>query len=141
MMSPAFLACVALVSSFYQLPPRVLPSIHAVEGGRPGMVSGNSNGSADLGVMQINTLWVPELARHTRQPEDIVRHRLTHDECFGIAAAGAILRIQLDREKGDLMRAIGNYHSRTPALNRAYGARVLRAAHRLYTPGGAHSQR
>jgi hypothetical protein len=33
---------------------------------------------------------------------------------------------------GDLMQAVGDYHSHTPALNLAYQARVLAAARRLF---------
>jgi hypothetical protein len=123
-----YLACFALVSAFYQLPPHVLPSIAIVEAGRPGFATANKDGSADLGVMQINTLWIAPLALHTRQPESAVRHRLLHEPCFNIAAAGAIMRIHLNEAKGDLMRAIGNYHSQTPALNRSYRLKVLEAA-------------
>jgi len=57
-----FLACMALTAHFYGLPPRVLPSIQAVEGGRPGLVHPNTDGSADLGLMQINTRWVVPIA-------------------------------------------------------------------------------
>ncbi|MFC3228229.1 lytic transglycosylase domain-containing protein [Marinibaculum pumilum] len=131
-MPAAFLACMAVVSAFYQLPPRVLPSIQAVEGGRPGLVSANSNGSEDLGVMQVNTLWIAPLARDTGRPEAEVRARLIDEPCFNIAAAGAILRIELDASDGDLLRAVGNYHSRTPALHEAYRGRVLAAAERLF---------
>lgn len=122
----------AVVSAFYQLPPRVLPSIQAVEGGRPGLVSRNSNGSEDLGVMQVNTLWIGPLAAQTGLPPEEVRSRLVDDACFNIAAAGAILRLELDAADGDLLRAVGNYHSRTPALHSAYRGRVLDAADRLF---------
>ena len=126
-----YLACFALVSAFYQLPPHVLPSIAAVEGGRPGLAAVNKDGSADLGVMQINTLWIAPLARHTRQPESTVRRRLLDEPCFNIATAGAIMRIYLKEANGDLMRAIGNYHSHTPVRNSAYRLKVLEAAGRL----------
>ena len=131
-MAIPYLACMALVASIYGLPPRVLPSIQAVEGGRPGTVSPNRNGTEDLGVMQVNTLWLPALARHTGLNEARVRERLIHDGCFNIAAAGAILRTQLDAAGGDLMRAVGNYHSRTPLRHEAYRARVMGAASRLF---------
>ncbi len=58
-----FLACMALVASVYHLPPRVLPSIQAVEGGWAGAVIRNGDGSDDLGVMQVNTQWLAVLAR------------------------------------------------------------------------------
>lgn len=131
-MAVPYLACMTLVASIYGLPPRVLPSIQAVEGGRPGTVSTNRNGTEDLGVMQVNTLWLPALARYTGLVESRVRERLIHDACFNIAAAGAILRGQLDAADGDLMRAVGNYHSRTPVRHEAYRARVTGAATRLF---------
>lgn len=122
----------ALVASLYDLPPRVLPSIHAVEGGRPGSVHPNADGSEDLGVMQVNTLWLPGLSRYTGLPAAAVRLRLIARPCFNIAAAGLIMRTYLDETGGDLMRAVGDYHSHTPALNRDYQARVRGAALRLF---------
>ncbi len=131
-MAVPFLACMALTSAFYQLPPRVLPSIQTVEGGRPGLASPNRNGSEDLGVMQINTLWIGPLARHTGLPPAEVRDRLLHDACFNIAAAGLVFRIYLDEARGDLMRAVGNYHSHTPVRHQAYQAKVMRSATRMF---------
>ena len=55
----------ALTAAVYHLPPRVLPAIQSVEGGRVGLVHVNRDGSEDLGVMQINTLWIGPLARRT----------------------------------------------------------------------------
>jgi hypothetical protein len=125
------LACFALVSAFYQLPPHVLPSIATVEGGRPGLAAANRDGSADLGVMQINTLWVAPLAQHTRQSQTTIRRRLLDEPCFNIAAAGAIMRIYLNETKGDLQRAVGNYHSHTPVRHHSYRLKILEAAGRL----------
>lgn len=124
----------ALTASVYQLPPRVLPSIQSVEGGRVGLARPNRNGSEDLGLMQINTLWVGPLARYTGWPEAVVRDRLLHDPCFNIAAAGLILRTYLNETKGDVLRAVGNYHSHTPALNLGYQARVVNAARLIFAP-------
>ncbi len=134
-MAVPYLACMALVAQLYALPPRVLPAIQAVEGGAPGVVSRNANGSEDLGVMQINSLWLAPLARYTRLDEATVRERLTLRPCFNIAAAGAILRLYLDEAGGDLMRAVGDYHSHTPPLHDAYMAKVLDAATRLFVRG------
>jgi hypothetical protein len=128
----AYLACMALVASFYQLPPRVLPSIHAVEGGQPGIVHVNTDGSADLGVMQVNTRWVHPLARFIGTSDATVRQRLIAEPCFNIAAGGAILRTYLVESHGDLMQAIGYYHSHTPILGKSYQALVMRSAARLF---------
>ena len=131
-MAVPFLACMALVASVYHLPPRVLPSIQAIEGGRVGLEHLNKDGSVDLGVMQINTLWVTPIARFTRLPEFNVRDRLLYDPCFNIAAAGLIMRTYLNETKGDLMLAVGDYHSHTPVLNLEYRAKVLDAARAMF---------
>jgi hypothetical protein len=131
-----FLACMALVASVYHLPPRVLPAIQAVEGGAVGLVSHNPDGSDDLGVMQVNTLWLAPLARVSRLPVAEVERRLVAEPCFNIAAAGLVMRLYLNETGGDLMRAVGDYHSHTPALNRDYQARVLAAARRLFERAG-----
>ena len=131
-MAVPYLACMILVAKLYALPPRVLPSIQAVEGGRPGTVSVNVNGSADLGVMQINTRWLPALAAYTRQQAAFVRERLINEPCYNIAAAGAIMRTYLNETHNDLMRAVGNYHSHTGPLNLRYRLLVVHAAARMF---------
>jgi hypothetical protein len=123
-----YLACMLMTANFYHLPPRVLPTIQAVEGGRPGTVHANTNGTADLGVMQINTSWIPALAGVTRMAPAAVAARLIHDPCFSIAAGGAILHAYHQEAHGDLMMAIGYYHSHTVPLNQAYQALVLNRA-------------
>lgn len=127
-----FLKCMALVAELYALPPRVLPSIQRIEGGRPGVISQNRNGTEDYGVMQINSLWLPELARYTRTSQATVRDHLTARPCYNIAAAGLIFRTYLDGAGGDLMVAIGNYHSHTPLHHNAYRTKVLGAARFLF---------
>jgi hypothetical protein len=122
-----------LVSSTYHLPPRVLPSIQAVEGGGVGIAHRNADGSEDLGVMQINTLWVPPLSRLAHLSEAEIRGRLLDRPCFNIAAAGLILHFYLTETRGDLLRAIGDYHSHTPTLNQAYRAQVIHSAIMMFT--------
>lgn len=133
-MTAPLLACMALVAQAYALPPRVLPAIQAVEGGGPDVVHHNTDGSDDLGPMQVNTLWLPVLARVAGLPAEEVRDRLLTRPCFNVAAAGLILRTYLDETRGNLLRAIGNYHSHTPVLNLRYQARVLRSAAALFRP-------
>ena len=131
-MAIPYLACMALVAASYDLPPRVLPAIQAVEGGRVGSVHPNTDGSDDLGVMQINTVWLPALAGYSRLSVTETRNRLIADPCFNIAAAGVVMRLALNRRHGNLMLAVGDYHSRTPALNASYQADVTAAAYRLF---------
>ena len=129
-----FLACMSLVAQLYVLPPRVLPSIQKIEGGRPGLVMTNRNGSEDYGVMQVNSIWLPYLSRYTGLDQAVVRERLINRSCFNIAAAGLLLRTHLDRAQGDLMTAIGNYHSHTPVYHNSYRLRVTDAARAIFGP-------
>jgi len=131
-MAIPYLACMVAAASFYHLPPRVLPSIQVVEGGSPGTISRNPDGSSDLGVMQVNTRWVPRFAEITGMTQDAVQARLISDPCFNIAAAAAIMRVYLNETQGDLLRAVGYYHSHTPGLAELYQAKVLEAATRLF---------
>jgi hypothetical protein len=108
-----------------------------VEGGRPGSVHHNTNDTEDLGVMQVNTRWLLPLSRYTHAPLPVVYHRLRDEPCYNIAAAGAIMRTYLDETHGDVLRAVGNYHSHTPALNMSYRAMVIESARRIFvTPTG-----
>jgi hypothetical protein len=131
-MSIPYLACMAAAAAFYHLPPRVLPSIQIVEGGGVRSVHLNANGTADLGVMQVNTIWVQPLATYARMHPDIVIHRLLDDPCFNIAASAAIMRTYLNEAHGNLMAAIGYYHSHTPGLGATYQDKVLAAASSLF---------
>jgi hypothetical protein len=114
------------------LPPRVLPVIAAIEGGAPGIVRQDANGTADLGVMQVNTIWLPPLAARARLSTAATERRLIDDPCFNIAAAALILRTYLAETHGALLPAIGDYHSHTPPLNQAYVARAEATAGRMF---------
>jgi len=142
-LSVPFLVCMAAAAAFYHLPPRVLPSIQAVEGGQVGLLRMNGNNTADLGLMQVNTIWVHPLAQYAHMSADAVLRRLKDDACFNIAASAAIVRLYLTEANGDLMAAVGHYHSHTPALAFAYQVKVLSAAailfgrHASATPEGS----
>lgn len=135
-----YLACMIEAAQFYRLPPRVLPAIQAVEGGFPGAIHPNKDGSDDLGVMQINTRWVAPLAATinartaSHMDEATVHDRLVQDACFNIAAAALILRTQFAQGGRDWLRAVGDYHSHTQTLHEAYLDRVTAAARRLFGP-------
>ncbi len=128
-----YLACMLAVSGTLHMPPRILPALRVVEGGAPGLVHRDANGSADLGIMQINTLWLPALAARAHLPVAQTRARLLSDPCFNIAAAGLILRDDYAHD-GAWLPAIGDYHSRTPPLHDVYLLRAEAAAAALFSP-------
>ncbi len=135
-----YLKCMLMVASLAGLPPRVLPVIQSIEGGAPGMVRPDPNGTADLGVMQVNTIWIPVLAARAGLPQSITAQRLVNDPCFNIAASALILRTYLTETHGALLPALGDYHSHTQALNLAYTALAERRARELFTQAAAQSQ-
>jgi hypothetical protein len=124
-----------VVAATTGLPPRVLPVIQTIEGGAVGMVTPDSNGTADLGLMQVNTIWIPTFAARARLSEAETKQRLIDDPCFNIAAAAIILRTYLAETNGELIPAVGDYHSHTPALNTEYAALAERTARRLFVDG------
>ncbi|GJL85729.1 MAG: hypothetical protein DHS20C02_15040 [Micavibrio sp.] len=122
--SKVLAACLMLASHTYSVPPAVLVGIYKAEGGAIGQEVGNSNGSYDLGPMQINTIWMPDLANRWGVNEKTARKWVRDDACTNVGVAAWILRGHLD-ETGSLSQAIGNYHSRTPHHNKKYKSRVL----------------
>jgi hypothetical protein len=127
-----YIKCMLVVASTVGLPPRVLPVLQAIEGGQVGMVRENENGTADLGVMQVNTIWIPPLAARAGLSEAETRRRLIEEPCFNIAAAAVIMRTYLAETGGALLPAIGDYHSHSKDLNAAYQAQALRTAQSLF---------
>ena len=57
------------------------------EGGWIGSAVLNTNGSHDLGPLQVNTWWVPRIASLVGRPPDHVRHWLRMDPCFNANVA------------------------------------------------------
>jgi hypothetical protein len=129
-----YLACMITVASVAHLPPRILPVIQHLEGGTAGMVRPDDNGTADLGVMQVNTIWIPAIAARAHLSETVTTDKLVRDPCFNIAAAALILRGYLAETHGALLPAIGDYHSHTKLLNKAYTLQAEAAARRLFGP-------
>lgn len=118
-------ACLMLASQTYSVPPAVLVGIYKAEGGKPGQEVRNANGTYDLGPMQINTIWMPELAEKWGVSENTARQWVRDDACTNVGVAAWILRGHMD-ETGSLSQAIAHYHSRTPRYGGNYQNRVLK---------------
>ncbi|MCF8495195.1 MAG: lytic transglycosylase domain-containing protein [Alphaproteobacteria bacterium] len=117
-------ACLMLASQTYEVPPAVLVGIYKAEGGKVGQEVGNTNGSQDLGPMQINTIWMPELSKKWGVSEKTAKKWVRDDPCTNVGVAAWILRSHLD-ETQNLSQAIAHYHSRTPLHGTKYKTKVI----------------
>ncbi|MFP4385680.1 MAG: lytic transglycosylase domain-containing protein [Alphaproteobacteria bacterium] len=117
-------ACILLAAQTHDVPPALLIGIYRAEGGEAGLEVANTNGSHDLGLMQINTLWIPGLAEKWKVSEEKAHEMVRDDVCINVDVAASILRQHLS-ETRDLARALEYYHSRTPELRKKYKDRVL----------------
>jgi hypothetical protein len=134
-----YFACFVATNNFYQLPGQLLPSIYMVERGDKGVLHQNTDGTVDMGVMQINTRWVGPITTTLGRvgyhwSKASVAEHLIYDPCFNIAAAGLILRTYWVLGGHDWRRAVGDYHSHTPQLHQDYLIKVTAAAGRLFGP-------
>lgn len=117
-------ACIMMAAQSHDVPPALLAGIYRAEGGKIGQEVSNTNGSYDLGPMQINTIWLPELSKQWGISEEKTHKVVRDDACVNIDVAAWILRKHLN-ETHDLAKALEHYHSRTPRFGKKYKERVL----------------
>lgn len=132
-------ACLNAAALNARVPASVLLVLLTVEGGKPGTVSGNTNKTADLGPMQVNTIWVGKVARHWHTTPERAYIVLRDNTCASIEAGSWILGQALVEAHGDLWQAVAYYHSHSPRYGRAYLERVYKTATRLMAR--AHKER
>lgn len=121
----ARIVCSIAAAQRFGLPPSVMLAVAQIEGGRPGQAVRNTNGTYDLGPMQLNTAWLATLRPYGVDP----RWALAGG-CYPYQLAAWRIRGHLVRDGGDYWTRVANYHSRTPAQNRPYRAQVIVSAGR-----------
>jgi len=123
----AFATCLLMAANTYNVPPAIMIGIMHVEGGHIGQAQGpNVNGTYDLGPMQVNTRWVPELAKMWRVNQLTAYTWLRDDACVNVHVAAWIVRQKI-AETGSYYGGISHYHSATPGLGSTYAAKVIAA--------------
>ena len=85
----------------------------------PHAIGRNRNGSRDLGLMQINSAWLPTLAKYGITERDLF------EPCTNIHVGAWILAGNVSR-LGYTWEAVGAYNAANPALRRAYIEKVRR---------------
>lgn len=126
-------ACIRKASAGRPWLERTLWGLRDQEGGWIGAVVPNSNGTQDLGPLQINSWWVNRVSKVTGRPVSSVRHWLANDTCFNIDTARWIFLTAL-AVTGDYWKAIGLYHSPIAWRQREYAASVVWNLRRRFGP-------
>ncbi len=104
----------------YQVNSALLYAIARTESGlNPQAIGRNSNGSRDIGLMQINSAWLPTLASHGIGERDLF------EPCTNIHVGAWILAGNVSR-LGYTWEAVGAYNTASPALRRSYIEKVRR---------------
>ena len=122
--------CLLAASLQNQVPPEALLAIMEVEGGRSGLEVKNANGSFDMGLMQINSCWLPEVAQKWNITQKKARTLLKEDDCFNLWVAAFILKTKIREGGGNLLQGIVRYNNANPEYGHPYRDKVIHAYHR-----------
>ncbi len=123
--------CITAAAKVHRLPPSVLVILLNVEGGALGRVSRNTNGTVDIGPIQVNTANLPDVAAHWHATIGDTYQAVRDNFCANVEAGAWILRRYLDEARGDFWEGVGYYHSHTPEHKIRYLREVLRQVLRL----------
>ncbi|MBI5330054.1 MAG: lytic transglycosylase domain-containing protein [Betaproteobacteria bacterium] len=122
--------CVKQAALRYQVDERLINAIIQVESsGNSSAFNRNANGSEDIGLMQINSSWVPVLGRY-----GIKRHHL-YDPCTNIHVGAWVLAGNIARY-GRTWRAVGAFNAKSRPKQERYAAKIWR---RYMTQAGSES--
>jgi len=114
-------ACIEDAATAFQIPALPVRVLRRVEAGAVGTASPNTDGSVDLGPMQINSSWLPSL-RRIGITEDQVRN----NPCINAYVGAWIFAQTYAESKGQIALAMARYHSHNAAEQRRYLNLVLR---------------
>lgn len=117
--------CLYAAASVHRVPPDLLYAILSVEAGRPGLISHNSNGSVDIGPMQVNDFWLPALMLHWSTTRASAYLALRDSVCANFEAGAWILE-QAIRETDDFWDGVARYHSHSGPEKQIYLGRLAK---------------
>lgn len=110
--------CFLAAANYQHVNPIILRAISWQESrDTPGAKHRNANGSTDFGLMQINSVHLPALARFGIDSGTLM------DPCASVYIAAWHLRSKMNKY-GNTWDAVGAYHSETPALREQYAGRI-----------------
>lgn len=117
--------CIQFASAGRSWLEKTLWGLRDQEAGWIGAEVPNTNGTHDLGPLQVNSFWVTKLSVLVDRDPGLVRNWLINDPCFNVQAAKWIFLSGL-RISGSYWEAVGVYHSPTPWRQERYRRNVAR---------------
>lgn len=112
-------SCFHEAAARYEIDKRMLVAIAKTESGlRAGSIGPkNANGTYDIGLMQINSAWLPTLSKYGITESNL------KNACTNIHV-GAWIFAQNIQAHGPTWKAVGAYNARTPSKQAAYANKV-----------------
>lgn len=111
--------CFINAGHLYGINPNILWAIAKVESNfNPYAINKNLNKSYDIGIMQINSSWLPTLKKYGLKDE-----RSLYDPCYNIHVGAWILKQCIERY-GYNWTAIGCYNATSPVKRVKYSQKV-----------------
>ena len=124
-------ACIKAAADVHKVSAGVLVLLLDVERGRLGAVSPNTNGTVDIGPMQVNDTWVDKVAQRWGASREAAYLALRDNFCANVEAGAWILQQALDEASGNLWEGVAIYHSHNAVNQRDYLKSVYEHAMRL----------
>jgi soluble lytic murein transglycosylase-like protein len=110
--------CFNEAGAYQGVNPSVLRAVAWFESkGDASAINRNSNGSIDVGQLQINSVHFSDLAKQG------IPHRALTDPCVNVYVAAWLLKQKMVKY-GNTWRAIGAYHSESPKARDAYARNI-----------------
>ena len=117
--------CLSDAARAFGVPSLPLRILRDVEGGQLGTASRNTDGTFDYGPMQINSSWLPMLARL-----GVTEHDLRYNPCVNAYVATWIFFQEWSASKHDVVMSMARYNSHHPYYQAQYLAKVVKAIDR-----------
>ncbi|WP_062611806.1 lytic transglycosylase domain-containing protein [Caballeronia calidae] len=110
--------CIDDAATYFTLDPQLVRAIAQHESGmNPLAINRNANGSVDIGLMQINSIWLPTLARAGIAPQSL------WNACVNAYVGAWILSTNIARF-GATWKAVGAYNAASPAKQLRYANQI-----------------
>jgi soluble lytic murein transglycosylase-like protein len=119
------ISCINHAAVEFHVPAALIVSVLSIEGGANGTISRNKNRTYDMGMMQINSTWLPTLKKYGYSENDII-----YDACKNVYIGTWILASKISKNN-ELWRGVGDYHSHQSSLNYSYSTKVKNTFYKI----------